>query len=99
MSQDSDLQEMLEKNLPNPRDVDESIVVDPNASEEELKKLLRKKYGRHLGGLKAEFNRVRKKGKLPSESRQILKDWFNQHSYWPYPSVRTPSVSSPPFLC
>lgn len=95
VTQDSDDQEPLEENLQNPTDVDESVVVDPDASDEELKKMLMKKYGRHIGGLKAEFNRVRKKGKLPSGSRQILKDWFNRHSYWPYPSVRIPSVTSP----
>ncbi|KAG0585104.1 hypothetical protein KC19_3G258500 [Ceratodon purpureus] len=85
-TQDIDEREMLEENLLSRIDVDESIVVDPDASDEELKKALAKKYGRHIEGLKAEFNRVRKKGKLPSESRQILKDWFNDHSYWPYPS-------------
>lgn len=67
----------------------DSIVIDPNATEEELKKMLQKRYGRYIGGLKAEFNRVRKKGKLPVSARRILKDWFNSHSFWPYPSVRT----------
>jgi hypothetical protein len=67
----------------------ENIVIDPNAPEEELKKMLQKRYGRYIGGLKAEFNRVRKKGKLPGSARRILKDWFNSHSFWPYPSVRT----------
>ena len=67
----------------------EDIVIDPNASEEELKRTLQKRYGRYIGGLKAEFNRVRKKGKLPGSARRILKDWFNSHSFWPYPSVRT----------
>ncbi|KAG0601434.1 hypothetical protein M758_11G110600 [Ceratodon purpureus] len=85
-TQDIDEREMLEENLLSRIDVDESIVVDPDASDEELKKALVKKYGRHIEGLNAEFNRVRKKGKLPSESRQILKDWFNDHTYWPYPS-------------
>ncbi len=73
-----------------PTDIDESIVVDPDAPEEELKKVLMRKYGRHIGGLKAEFNRVRKKGKLPDGARRILKQWFNHHSHWPYPSVSTP---------
>lgn len=89
-AQDSDELDMLgdEALMYSYGDVDESIVVDPTAPEEELRKMLMMKYGRHIGGLKAEFNRVRKKGKLPSNARSILKDWFNRHSYWPYPSVR-----------
>nr|PNR31862.1 hypothetical protein PHYPA_025985 [Physcomitrium patens] len=81
-----DLYLPADENLMYPLDIDESVVVDPMASDEEIKKALRKKYGRHIGELKAEFNRVRKKGKLPSSARSILKDWFNRHSYWPYPS-------------
>ena len=69
-------------------DIDESIVIDPTLPDADLKKLLRKKYGRHIGALKAEFGRVKKKGKLPSQARSILKEWFNHHSYWPYPTVR-----------
>ncbi|KAG0565220.1 hypothetical protein KC19_8G174600 [Ceratodon purpureus] len=67
-------------------DIDESIFIDASMPDDELKKKLMQKYGRHIGGLKAEFSRVRKKGKLPALARTILKDWFNRHSYWPYPS-------------
>lgn len=84
-------------NFKHPTDIDESIVVDPDASQEELKKALKMKYGRHILELMAEFNRDRKKGKLPSEARKILKDWFNNHSYWPYPTVsRTLHISGLP---
>ncbi|XP_073384969.1 homeobox protein knotted-1-like 2 [Physcomitrium patens] len=87
MSQDlNDLEILGEENLMYTADIDESIVIDPDAADEELKKMLRLKYGKHIAGLKAEFNRVRKKGKLPTNARQILKDWFSRHSYWPYPS-------------
>ena len=72
-----------------PTGVDEDVVVNPMAPDDELKKMLRRKYGRYIGGLKAEFLRVRKKGKLPPSARQILKDWFNRHAFWPYPSVRS----------
>lgn len=77
-----------------PTDIDESIVVDPDALEEDLKKMLMKKFGRHISGLTAEFNRVRKKGKLPDAARRILKDWFNDHCHWPYPSVLPTRLSS-----
>jgi hypothetical protein len=73
-------------------DIDESIVIDASLPDDELRKKLMQKFGRHIGGLKAEFNRVRKKGKLPSQARNVLKDWFNRHSYWPYPSVSTLSL-------
>lgn len=70
-------------------DVDESIIIDSTLPDHELRKKLMKRYGRHnIEGLKAEFSRVRKKGKLPSSARNVLKDWFNRHAYWPYPSVR-----------
>ena len=88
-TQDSNDQEMLEENLLNSRDVDKNIVVDLDALEEEVKKVQMKKYDRHIKGLKVEFNHVRKKGKLPNESCQILKDYFNCHSYWAYPLVCT----------
>lgn len=98
MSQDlNDLEILGEENLMYTADIDESIVIDPDAADEELKKMLRLKYGKHIAGLKAEFNRVRKKGKLPTNARQILKDWFSRHSYWPYPSVRSYSTCTLPF--
>ncbi|XP_073396989.1 homeobox protein knotted-1-like LET6 [Physcomitrium patens] len=55
-------------------DIDETVVVDPMASDEKVKKAMRKKYGCHIGELKAEFNRVRKKGKLSTSALTILKD-------------------------
>lgn len=91
-----DLESLDIANIMYPLDVDESIVIDATASDAEIKKLLQKKYGRHIGNLKAEFLRVRKKGKLPSNARHILKNWFNHHAHWPYPSVRAAQFSSIP---
>ncbi|XP_078437992.1 KNOX/ELK homeobox transcription factor [Wolffia australiana] len=60
--------------------------VDPHAEDKELKGQLLRKYSGYLGGLKQEFLKRRKKGKLPKEARFHLLDWWNRHYKWPYPS-------------
>ncbi|CAA6670005.1 unnamed protein product [Spirodela intermedia] len=60
--------------------------VDPQAEDRELKGQLLRKYSGYLGGLKQEFLKRRKKGKLPKEARYQLLDWWNRHYKWPYPS-------------
>ncbi|XP_057949201.1 homeobox protein knotted-1-like 2 [Malania oleifera] len=52
----------------------------------DLKDRLLRRYGSHIGSLKLEFSKKRKKGKLPREARQRLLDWWNVHHKWPYPS-------------
>lgn len=53
----------------------------------ELKDRLLRKFGSHIGTLKLEFSKKKKKGKLPKEARQTLLQWWNVHYKWPYPTV------------
>lgn len=55
----------------------------------ELKGKLLGRYSGFIRGLKHEFSKKKKKGKLPKEARQILLDWWNLHYKWPYPTVNT----------
>ncbi|THG07078.1 hypothetical protein TEA_023731 [Camellia sinensis var. sinensis] len=52
----------------------------------ELKDRLLRKYGNHIGSLKREFSKKKKKGKLPKEARHTLLEWWNLHYRWPYPT-------------
>ncbi|KAA8526538.1 hypothetical protein F0562_008259 [Nyssa sinensis] len=60
--------------------------IDPQAEDRELKGQLLRKYSGYLGSLKQEFQKKKKKGKLPKEARQQLLDWWSRHYKWPYPS-------------
>ncbi|KAE9613363.1 putative transcription factor Homeodomain-TALE-KNOX family [Lupinus albus] len=52
----------------------------------DLKDKLLRKFGSHIGTLKLEFSKKKKKGKLPKEARQTLLQWWNLHYKWPYPT-------------
>ncbi|KAH7570317.1 hypothetical protein JRO89_XS05G0085400 [Xanthoceras sorbifolium] len=52
----------------------------------DLKDRLLRKFGSHIGSLKLEFSKKKKKGKLPKEARQTLLEWWNVHYKWPYPT-------------
>ncbi|KAF5450269.1 hypothetical protein F2P56_030635 [Juglans regia] len=52
----------------------------------DLKDRLLRKFGSHIGTLKLEFSKKKKKGKLPREARQTLLEWWNVHCKWPYPT-------------
>ncbi|PON44863.1 Knotted-like homeobox transcription factor [Parasponia andersonii] len=52
----------------------------------DLKDRLLRRFGSHIGTLKLEFSKKKKKGKLPREARQTLLDWWNLHYKWPYPT-------------
>lgn len=58
-----------------------------NVGGEDIKEKLLRKYSGYLSGLKQEFSKKKKKGKLPKEARQRLLDWWNIHYKWPYPTV------------
>nr|QUP52050.1 KNOX class 1 transcription factor [Isoetes lacustris] len=62
------------------------IEVDPMAEEKEIKEQLMRKYSGYISSLKQEFMKKKKKGKLPKEARQLLLEWWRDHSKWPYPS-------------
>lgn len=52
-----------------------------------LKDMLLSRFGSHIGTLKLEFSKKKKKGKLPKEGRKVLHEWWNVHYKWPYPTV------------
>lgn len=58
----------------------------------ELKDSLLRKFGSHIGSLKLEFSKKKKRGKLPKDSRQTLLQWWNLHYKWPYPTVSIPTL-------
>lgn len=64
----------------------------------ELKDRLLRKFGSHIGTLKLEFSKKKKKGKLPKEARQTLLQWWNVHYKWPYPTVSTSLHASVCFI-
>ncbi|XP_015973573.1 homeobox protein knotted-1-like LET6 [Arachis duranensis] len=74
--------DVLDENNNNNRNMDTSQAEE----DRELKIQLLKKYSGYLGGLKKEFLKKKKNGKLPKEARQQLLDWWNRHYKWPYPS-------------
>lgn len=59
---------------------------DSTLMSQELKDTLMRKFGGRISCLKQEFNKKKKKGKLPNEARQTLLDWWNSHYKWPYPT-------------
>ncbi|KAB5537531.1 hypothetical protein DKX38_015064 [Salix brachista] len=65
----------------------------PSGEDRELKDKLFRRFGGHIGTLKLEFSKKKKKGKLPKEARQTLLGWWDVHYKWPYPTVRI-SLSS-----
>lgn len=45
--------------------------------------------------VREEILRKRRAGKLPGDTTSILKQWWQQHSKWPYPTVSTePGIHS-----
>ncbi|KAB2084379.1 hypothetical protein ES319_A05G329800v1 [Gossypium barbadense] len=60
--------------------------LQPRSKDIGLKDLLLHRFGNHITTLKLEFSKKKKKGKLPKEARQILLEWWNVHSKWPYPT-------------
>ncbi|XP_062212547.1 homeobox protein rough sheath 1-like isoform X2 [Phragmites australis] len=68
--------------------------IDPCAEDRELKHQLLRKYGGYVGGLRQEFNKRKKKGKLPKEARQKLLHWRRRRSRWQRPQGWTRSRST-----
>ncbi|XP_061355016.1 homeobox protein knotted-1-like 6 [Gastrolobium bilobum] len=52
----------------------------------ELKDRLLHKFGSHIGNLKLEFSKKKKRGRLSKDARQTLLQWWNVHYRWPYPT-------------
>lgn len=47
--------------------------------------------------VREEILRKRRAGKLPGDTTSVLKAWWQQHSKWPYPTVRYCSIFHDPF--
>lgn len=52
----------------------------------ELKRELKQNYASELKNVRHEIIRKRRAGKLPENTTTVLKDWWNAHSKWPYPT-------------
>lgn len=52
----------------------------------ELKHELKHNYLTKLKDVREEILRKRRAGKLPGDTTNILKDWWNTHAKWPYPT-------------
>ncbi|GAX84641.1 hypothetical protein CEUSTIGMA_g12062.t1 [Chlamydomonas eustigma] len=57
------------------------------ASEEDPREVLKKKYADKLQQLQLEFSRKRRKGKLPQAATDVLRSWWEGNKAWPYPTV------------
>ncbi|KAK1356674.1 hypothetical protein POM88_049930 [Heracleum sosnowskyi] len=57
---------------------------------QELKIELKHGFRSKLEDVREEILRKRRAGKLPGDTTSELKDWWQQHSKWPYPTVGIP---------
>eukprot|EP00850_Spirogloea_muscicola_P023490 SM000361S13809 [mRNA] locus=s361:18985:21699:- [translate_table: standard] len=53
---------------------------------QELKQQLKQGYRARIEDVREEIMRKRRAGKLPGDTTQVLKDWWNSHAKWPYPT-------------
>ncbi|KAA8525534.1 hypothetical protein F0562_007389 [Nyssa sinensis] len=53
---------------------------------QELKHELKQGYKEKLVDVREEILRKRRAGKLPGDTTSVLKDWWQSHSKWPYPT-------------
>ncbi|MBA0718683.1 hypothetical protein Golax_006416 [Gossypium laxum] len=52
----------------------------------ELKIELKQGYKSKIEDVREEILRKRRAGKLPGDTTSVLKNWWQQHSKWPYPT-------------
>ncbi|XP_022851166.1 homeobox protein knotted-1-like 1 [Olea europaea var. sylvestris] len=53
---------------------------------QELKIELKQGFKSKIEDVREEILRKRRAGKLPGDTTTVLKDWWQQHSKWPYPT-------------
>ncbi|KAH6778975.1 homeobox knotted-like protein [Perilla frutescens var. hirtella] len=53
---------------------------------QELKIELKQGFKSRIGEVREEILRKRRAGKLPDDTTTVLKNWWQQHSKWPYPT-------------
>ncbi|KAL3647230.1 Homeobox protein HD-1 [Castilleja foliolosa] len=53
---------------------------------QELKLELKQGFKSRIEDVREEILRKRRAGKLPGDTTSVLKDWWQQHSKWPYPT-------------
>lgn len=54
---------------------------------QELKIELKQGFRSRIEDVREEILRKRRAGKLPGDTTSVLKQWWQQHSKWPYPTV------------
>ncbi|ESR53741.1 hypothetical protein CICLE_v10021319mg [Citrus x clementina] len=54
---------------------------------QELKIELKQGFKSRIEDVREEILRKRRAGKLPGDTTSVLKNWWQQHSKWPYPTV------------
>lgn len=57
-----------------------------SGDEAEMRARLKRKYTHEIMALNNEISTRKKKGKLPSEATNVLKNWWTNNLVWPYPS-------------
>ncbi|KAL7224483.1 hypothetical protein ACSBR1_025859 [Camellia fascicularis] len=60
-----------------------------------MKKLSRKRS--RIEDVRDQILRKRRAGKLPSDTTSVLKNWWQQHAKWPYPTVVPKPYTFMPF--
>ncbi|KAL3498753.1 hypothetical protein ACH5RR_041485 [Cinchona calisaya] len=53
---------------------------------QELKVELKQGFRSRIGDVREEILRKRRAGKLPGDTTSVLKNWWQQHAKWPYPT-------------
>lgn len=71
--------------LSSEKDTQLSLATTPT-DEQHLRDHLKRKYSSEIKNLRAEFQRKKKKGKLPNTATDKLRMWWKDHLMWPYPS-------------
>eukprot|EP00210_Caulerpa_lentillifera_P001151 g1108.t1 len=64
----------------------EGPVALSSSDEDHLRGALKRKYGDQIKQLSEEFRRKKKKGKLPVNATDVLRNWWDNNLAWPYPS-------------
>ncbi|GMH40823.1 hypothetical protein BSKO_08727 [Bryopsis sp. KO-2023] len=57
-----------------------------SSDEKQLRTTLKRKYAPQILTLRDEFRKKKKKGKLPNEATEHLREWWSNNLSWPYPS-------------
>lgn len=59
---------------------------------------IRQGFRSRIEDVREEILRKRRAGKLPGDTTSVLKNWWEQHSKWPYPTVRISFRKGPNYI-